>query len=121
MIASGDSSSKVGFGSATDGTNSFSRRGGEYPHHDAFAHPRDALRGLRRMSGVVRNTSDFPLLLCIGQGKTATKSLNKALVMLGFQTAHFYGAGIYGLLFDNAAERNDHHFLFNVQEAKHVE
>ena len=41
--------------------------------------------------------------------------------MLGFQTAHFYGAGVYGLLYDNAAEAAGHHFLFNVNEAKHVD
>ena len=63
----------------------------------------------------------LPPLGCIGQGKTATKSLNKALVMLGFQTAHFYGAGIYGLLYDNAAEDQRHEFLFNVNEKRHVD
>ena len=52
------------------------------------------------------------MLLCIGQGKTATKSLNKAFVMLGMNTAHFYGAGIYGLLFNNAAEVNGQDFRF---------
>lgn len=88
-----------------------------YPVHDAFDHPRDALKSLR--SGMW-NASDFPLLLCIGQGKTATKSLNKAFVMMGMNTAHFYGAGVYGLLFDNAAERSGHSFQFNVNEPKHV-
>ena len=89
-----------------------------YPAHDAFDHPQDALRSVR--SGRW-NASAFPLLLCIGQGKTATKSLNKAFVMLGMQTAHFYGAGVYGLLFDNAAEATRHSFMFNVNEPKHVD
>lgn len=71
-----------------------------YPAHNAFEHPRDALRKLRPKW----NTSDFPLILCVGHGKTATKSLNKAFVMLGMHTAHFYGAGVYGLLYGNAAE-----------------
>ena len=97
--------------------NGMPRDGESYPHHGAFQHPQDALRWLRP----ARNTSDFPLLVCIGQGKTATKSLNKALVMLGFQTAHFYGAGIYGLLYDNAAEDQRHEFLFNVHEKRHVD
>ena len=87
-----------------------------YPPHRAFDHPRDAIRRLKPR----RNTSDFPLLVCIGQGKTATKSLNKAFVMLGMNTAHFYGAGVYSLLFDNAAEQKDKEFLFNVNEEKHV-
>ena len=39
---------------------------------------------------------------------------------LGFNTAHFYGAGVYGLLFDNAAEAAGRDFLFNVHEEKHV-
>ena len=89
-----------------------------YPAHDAFDHPRDALKSVR--SGRW-NTSNFPLILCIGQGKTATKSLNKAFVMLGMRTAHFYGAGVYGLLYDNAAEAKDHRFMFNVNEARHVD
>ena len=89
-----------------------------YPAHDAFQHPRDAL--LKTLSHE-RNTSNFPLIVCIGQGKTATKSLNKAMVMLGMQTAHFYGAGVYGLLYDNAAEKSKHDFLFNVNEEKHVD
>ena len=88
-----------------------------YPSHSAFDHPRDAIRRLRPR----RNTSDFPLLLCIGHGKTATKSLNKALVMLGYNTAHFYGAGVYGLLYDNAAEDKNRDFLFNVAEERHVD
>lgn len=88
-----------------------------YPVHGAFDHPRDALQRLR--SGRW-NTSSFPLILCIGQGKTATKSLNKAFVMLGMNTAHFYGAGVYGLLYDNAAEASAHSFFFNVNEAQHV-
>ena len=88
-----------------------------YPRHPAFDHPRDAIRRLRPM----RNTSDFPLLLCVGHGKTATKSLNKALFMLGYNTAHFYGAGVYSLLYDNAAEDRYKEFLFNVAEAKHVD
>ena len=89
-----------------------------YPAHGAFDHPQDALRKARKGSW---NTSDFPLYLCVGQGKTATKSLNKAFVMLGMNTAHFYGAGVYGLLYDNAAEQQNHHFMFNVNEEKHVE
>ena len=89
----------------------------EYPAHAAFDHPRDALLSVRPKW----NTSDFPLLLCIGQGKTATKSLNKALVMLGYQTAHFYGAGVYGLLYDNVAEKPGYNFMFNVWEEKHVD
>ena len=89
-----------------------------YPSHGAFQHPREALR---KTMAPGRNTSDFPLLVCIGQGKTATKSLNKAMVMLGFRTAHFYGAGIYGLLYDNAAEAARQNFLFNVNEEKHVD
>lgn len=89
-----------------------------YPAHGAFDHPQDALRKARKGSW---NTSDFPLYLCVGQGKTATKSLNKAFVMLGMNTAHFYGAGVYGLLHDNAAEQPNHHFMFNVNEEKHVE
>ena len=64
-----------------------------------------------------RNTSEFPLIVAVGHGKTATKSLNKALVMLGYHTAHFYGAGVYGLLWDNAAEwrelRPGRDFLFH--------
>ena len=92
-----------------------------YPAHGAFDHPHDAIKHAR--SGRW-NTSDFPLLLCIGQGKTATKSLNKAFVMLGMKTAHFYGAGVYGLLYDNAAEPakegEEHSFMFNVNEPKHV-
>jgi hypothetical protein len=99
------------------GESELRRADGTYPNHGAFRHPQDALRWLRPQ----RNTSDFPLLLCIGQGKTATKSLNKALVMLGFRSAHFYGAGVYGLLYDNAAEATNHHFLFNVDEEKHVD
>mmetsp|Transcript_20092 Transcript_20092/g.51129 ORF Transcript_20092/g.51129 Transcript_20092/m.51129 type:complete len:385 (+) Transcript_20092:75-1229(+) len=94
------------------------RQRSEYPSHGAFDHPRDALKEAR--SGEW-NASDFPLLLCVGQGKTATKSLNKAFVMLGLQTAHFYGAGVYGLLYDNAAEAKHHSFMFNVNEAKHVD
>ena len=102
------------------GRQGYPRPSGEYPRHDAFSHPREALTRLRaQVSG--GNTSDFPLLLCVGQGKTATKSLNKALVMLGFRTAHFYGAGVYGLLYDNAAEATNHQFLFNVNEEKHVD
>ena len=89
-----------------------------YPAHSAFDHPRDALKSVRSGNW---NTSDFPLLLCIGQGKTATKSLNKAFVMMGMATAHFYGAGVYGLLFDNAAEKTRHSFMFNVNEPKHVD
>ena len=90
-----------------------------YPAHDAFDHPRDALKNVARFG--TWNTSDFPLLLCVGQGKTATKSLNKAFVMLGMRTAHFYGAGVYGLLYDNAAERKAHSFMFNVNEPQHVD
>ena len=101
-----------------DGKETYRRPSGFYPNHGAFQHPRDAL--LKTMSPG-RNTSDFPLLVCIGQGKTATKSLNKAMVMLGFHTAHFYGAGIYGLLFDNAAEAGKQDFLFNVNEEHHVD
>ena len=86
---------------------------GGYPAHGAFAHPRDALRAVQP----IRNTSDAPLIVCVGHGKTATKSLNKALVMLGYHTAHFYGAGVYGLLWDNAAEwrelRPGRDFLFH--------
>ena len=85
---------------------------GGYPAHGA-THPRDALRAVQP----VRNTSDAPLIVCVGHGKTATKSLNKALVMLGYHTAHFYGAGVYGLLYDNAAEwrelRPGRDFLFH--------
>ena len=80
-----------------------------YPTHEAFMHPHDGLRKLRPN----RNTSDFPLIVCIGQGKTATKSLNKAFFMMGMRTAHFYGAGLYGLLYDNAAEKVDRDFLFS--------
>lgn len=80
-----------------------------YPSHEAFMHPHEGLRKLRPN----RTTSDFPLIVCIGQGKTATKSLNKAFFMLGMRTAHFYGAGLYGLLYDNVAEKVDHDFLFS--------
>ena len=120
----GSSSSSIVIGGGSSAVaDGFRRPGGEYPRHSAFEHPRGALQRLRARDGAsaARNTSDFPLLLCIGQGKTATKSLNKAFVMLGLQTAHFYGAGVYGLLFDNAAEKAGHPFLFNVNEAKHVD
>ena len=90
-----------------------------YPAHDAFDHPRDALKNVARFG--TWNTSDFPLLLCVGQGKTATKSLNKAFVMLGMHTAHFYGAGVYGLLYDNAAEGKVNPFTFNINEPQHVD
>ena len=51
----------------------------------------------------------------MGHGKTATKSLNKAFVRLGgYRTAHFYGAGVYGLLFNNAAETPDFDFRFSL-------
>jgi hypothetical protein len=89
-----------------------------YPPHAAFDHPLDAMRRLRRH----RNTSSFPLVVCVGHGKTATKSLNKALVMLGWKTAHFYGAGVYGLLYGNAAEQQAHDFLFDRDRyGKHVD
>lgn len=71
----------------------------EYPAHSAFVRPLDALRQLRPE----RKMSQFPLLICAGHGKTATKSLHNALIKLGYRTAHFYGAGVYGLLFGNAA------------------
>lgn len=87
-----------------------------YPSHEAFTHPHDGLRKLRPN----RNTSDFPLIVCIGQGKTATKSLNKAFFMLGLRTAHFYGAGVYGLLYDNAAEKVDRDFLFSRERVNGV-
>lgn len=87
-----------------------------YPPHPAFDTPREAIARLKP----ARRTSNFPLLVCVGHGKTATKSLNKALVMLGMNTAHFYGAGVYNLLFDNAAEQLDKEFLFNVNEERHV-
>lgn len=89
----GGSSSGGGLNDGGVGKYGYTHPGGEYPRHDAFTHPRDALQQLRARDATERprNTSDFPLLLCVGQGKTATKSLNKALVMLGFQTAHFYG------------------------------
>ena len=112
-------SNSLGSGSSGGiGKETYRRPSGFYPSHGAFQHPRDAL--LKTMSPG-RNTSDFPLLVCIGQGKTATKSLNKAMVMLGFRTAHFYGAGIYGLLYDNAAEAGKQDFLFNVNEEHHVD
>ena len=79
-----------------------------YPDNPVFDKPIDALRMLRPD----RPTSNDQLLLCVGQGKTATKSLNKALYMLGWRTAHFYGGGIYGLLFGNAAEKVNHSFIF---------
>jgi len=81
---------------------------GHYPDHSAFERPIDVLRRLRPD----RKTSNFPLLLCVGHGKSATKSLNRALLMLGYSSAHFYGAGIFSLLFNNAAELHDHDFLF---------
>lgn len=92
---------------------------GRFPAHSAFARPIDAIRSLRPQ----RNVSDFPLILCIGHGKTATKSLNKALHMLGYKTAHFYGAGVYGLLYTNAAELRQHDFLFtpDPETGKHVD
>ena len=93
------------------------RRQSSYPSHAAFDHPQDALRKVRAGHW---NSSQFPLLLCVGHGKTGTKSLNKAFVMLGLSTAHFYGAGIYGLLHDNAAEATQP-FMFNVHESKHVD
>ena len=89
-----------------------------YPAHEAFMHPRDGLRRLRPH----RNTSGFPLILVVGHGKTATKSLNKAFVLLGgYRTAHFYGAGVYGLLFNNAAETADFDFRFSREEPSHVD
>ena len=45
----------------------------QYPEHEAFMHPRDGLSMLRPH----RNTSEFPLIVAVGHGKTATKSLNK--------------------------------------------
>ena len=91
-----------------------------YPHHSAFDPPRDALLRLRR--GAWSNaTSSHPLLLGVGHGKTATKSLNKALTMIGLRTAHFYGAGIYGLLRDNVAEVGGHPFALSVGDARHVD
>lgn len=106
----------------------------QYPPHEAFMHPQEGLRKLRPQ----RNTSDYPLIIVVGHGKTATKSLNKvrpcprhtpvrvppalqechlplakAFVLLGgYRTAHFYGAGVYGLLFNNAAEIVDYDFRF---------
>lgn len=85
-----------------------------YPSHSAFESPREALQRLKLLKP--NSSSNFPLILCVGHGKTATKSLNKAFVMLGLHTAHFYGAGVYGLLFDNAAEARRRSFLFNVDE-----
>jgi len=80
-----------------------------YPQHDAFSSVMDAVRKQRPEA----KTSDFPLILCVGHGKTATKSLNKAMFMLGMKTAHFYGAGVYGLLYNNVAEKARHDFLFD--------
>lgn len=87
---------------------------GNYPNHSAFERPIDALRRLRPD----RRTSDFPLILCAGHGKSATKSLSRALIMLGFSSAHFFGAGIYGLLHGNAAEIHGHDFFFKPVNAK---
>lgn len=90
----------------------------EYPAHEAFMHPQEGLRKLRPQ----RNTSDYPLIIVVGHGKTATKSLNKAFVLLGgYRTAHFYGAGVYGLLFNNAAETVDYDFRFSREEPSHVD
>ena len=90
----------------------------EYPAHEAFMHPQEGLRKLRPQ----RNTSDYPLIIVVGHGKTATKSLNKAFVLLGgYRTAHFYGAGVYGLLFNNAAETVDYDFRFSQEEPTHVD
>ena len=101
--------------------------GGRFPAHDSFSRPMDAIASLR--SGALgeqhaqpRNSSDFPLVLCVGHGKTATKSLNKALHMLGYHTAHFYGAGVYGLLYGNAAEKRAHDFRFPPEASgRHVD
>ena len=60
-------------GDASPTSPSFFRCKRPYPSHEAFAHPQEGLRRLRPE----RNTSDFPLLLAVGHGKTATKSLNK--------------------------------------------
>ena len=34
------------------------------------------------------------------------------MLLGGYRTAHFYGAGVYGLLFNNAAEGVDYDFRF---------
>lgn len=84
-----------------------------YPAHSAFERPIDALRRLRPD----RQTSDFPLILCVGHGKSGTKSLNRALLMLGYRSAHFFGAGVYGLLYGKAAEVHNHNFTFEPVDA----